>query len=157
MCITFSVHAGGVVKLSANSGEFHVKTFGPASTQNSQAVFLRLIEFRNSPKWPSAAYVGFYEGENRDNSVQFLVIRNNITDDYMVSGYRIIENGREVKIESIANIQLNSKTKVNLTFNNGLVTIKLTEKNPISFQTSLKKVTPYVSVSSAVAEFDFGP
>lgn len=145
------------ISLSAHPGEFNVKTLGPASSQSSLSVTLRLVEFKNSKEWPTAAYAGFYQGLDRDNSVQFVLIRNKATDTYIVAGYRVIENGQEVKVESITTLPIESTAKVSLGFKDGLTTIKLNGKEATSIRTSLTKVSPYVSVSSGTAEFNVGP
>jgi hypothetical protein len=145
------------ISLSAHPGEFNVKTLGPASSRSSLSVSLHLVEFKNTQEWPTAAYAGFFQGQNRDNSVQFVLIRNKVTDAYIVAGYRVIENGREAKVKSITTLPLESTVNVFLGFKDGVTTIKLDGKHTAFVRTSLKKVSPYVSVSSGTAEFNVGP
>jgi hypothetical protein len=160
LVVGLSISSGTLAEklsLSAYPGEFNVKTLGPPSSQASLSVALRIVKFNNTKEWPAAAYAGFYQGQNRDNSVQFLIIRNKETDTNIVAGYRVIENGREVKVESIETFPLKSTAHVSLTFDSGLVTVKLAGSQPVNIRTSLSKVSPYVSVSSGTADFNTGP
>lgn len=146
-----------VFSLTANSGEFEARTLAHPSTTSSISASLRLTAFNASKKWPAAAYVGFHQGENRDNSLQFLILKRHSDDSYVVSGYRVISNGQEVSVNSIENIPLDAKARVNLSFDQGSVTLQTGETEPIRIRTSLTKVSPYVSVSSGTAEFSVGP
>lgn len=150
---------GEKITLAAGPGQFSARELGTPSVKGSFAATLEIAEFNPSEKWPTAAYVGFCEGKNRNESVQFLVIRNKPTDDYLVAGYRIIEGGREVKVESLRNVPLTARVSVRMSIENGLVTIKYLSEPPVSLQTSLTEGTPYASVSSGVANvlFRAGP
>lgn len=145
------------ITLSANPGEFNPKSLGPASSHGSLSATFKLIKFNRSKAWPTAAYIGFYQGPNRDNSVQFLIIRNQETDNYVVAGYRVIEDGRQTKVESLTNLPLDTAAKVNLSFEKSVVTITLNNQHSRTFRVPMTEVTPYASVSSGTAEFNVVP
>lgn len=149
--------AAETFSLSANPGEFKPKVLGTPSSRGSVSATIELTKFAPAKGWPPAAYVGFFQGKSRDNSVQFLVIRNNETDSYVVAGYRVIEAGKEVKVASLANIPLTTKAKVFLSIDSGVVTLKFPPSSPVTFRTNLTEVSPYVSVSSGTADFTVGP
>ena len=143
--------------LSADSGKFKKKTLAQALPKSSISASLKLTEFNRSDAWPPAAYIGFYQGAIRDSSFQFLIIRNRACDKYLVAGYRIINDDREVSVESIENLPLGTTVNVSLQFENGTVKLKVNNNDPIKINTSLTEASPYVSVSSGVAEFNVGP
>jgi hypothetical protein len=149
--------AAETFSLSANSGEFNPKVLGNPSHRGSLSATVELTKFAPSKGWPAAAYVGFFQGKNRDNSVQFLVIHNRETDPYVVAGYRVIEGGKEAKVVSLANLPLNTKAQVSISVDGGVVTLKFPPSAPVTFRTKLTEVSPYVSVSSGTAEFTVGP
>lgn len=143
------------IHLEAKPGEFNAKTIGSASTRSKISVSLRIAKFASagSSSWPTAAYIGFHQGANRDNSVQILVIRNRETDNYVVAGYRIIEGGKEIKAVSVANFDLDAVVRIQASFDKGDVTLKLEEMPIVTFHTQLTSVAPYISVSSGAADF----
>lgn len=141
------------VALSAVPGTFEFQVLGTPAKQASVSASLHLTRFNASDSWPPAAYLGFFQGQDWNNSVQFLIILNKKDDSFLVAGYRIVENGAEVKSEALANMPLDSKTNVTLSVDNGLVTVSIPPRVHVSFQTNLGEVTPYVSVSSGAAEF----
>ena len=143
--------------LSAKPGEFNPKPLGSPSLHGALSVSVQITSFNSSNGWPAAAYVGFFQGKNRDNSVQFLIIRNRETDPYVVAGYRIVESGKEVKVASLANLPLDEKAQVAISIDNGVVTLKFPPQAPVTFHTNLTEVSPYVSVSSGTAEFSVVP
>ena len=147
------------ITLYAGPDQFNARQLGKPSTHGAFAAALEITKFNNPGKWPTAAYVGFFQGKNRDDSVQFLVIRNQPTDNYLVAGYRIVEGGREVKAESLGKVHLTANVSLRMSIENGLVTLNFLTDPPISFQTSLKEVAPYASVSSGIANilFRVGP
>jgi hypothetical protein len=147
----------GTIELSANPGEFNAKTIGTSSSRGEISALLQITKFNSAKAWPATAYIGFHEGKNRDNSVQFLIIRNHETDTYLVAGFRVIENGREVKVASLANLSLDAKPQVSISIESGLVTLKLSSVDPVTFRTHLNRVSPYISVSSGTAEFNIAP
>ena len=143
--------------LSAKPGHFNVKTLGPAVAKGTLSATIRITNFDGGQGWPPAAYVGFHQGTDRNQSVQLLVIRNEETDAYVVAGYRVIENGKEATIESLANLPLKSIVRVRLSFDKGAITLLLNDQSPITLRTPFTQVRPYVSVSSGTAEFTVDP
>jgi hypothetical protein len=143
--------------LSARSGEFNPKPLGSLSPRGTLSASIQITKFDPSKGWPSAAYVGFFQGKNRDNSVQFVIIRNRETDPYVVAGYRIIEGGQEVKVATLGNPSLDAKAHVDMSIDSGQVTLKFPSRAPIMFRTKLGDVSPYASVSSGAAVFSVGP
>jgi len=98
---------------------------------------------------------GFYQGQDRGNSVQFLIIRNRPTDQFLVAGYRVVEGGREAKVESLSNLPLNATASAKLKIENGVFTLQVDDAKIVSFRTSLAEAAPYVSSGSA--EFAVAP
>jgi hypothetical protein len=141
------------IKVAAHPGNFNVQTLGSASSTGTLSVSMRLVAFNGEEAWPPAAYAGFYQGADRSNSVQFLIIRNHESDQYLVVGYRVIEAGREIKFESLSNVPLDATVHANLKIDNGLFTLRLNDTSPITIRTPLAEVAPYVSVSSGTADF----
>lgn len=143
--------------LKAKPGEFLANPIGdPADTVNISTSF-RLTAFDNNAAWPPAAYVGFFQGRNRNESFQFLIIRNGGNAPFLTVGYRVIEDGKEKSVASLANISLDASASVDLTFSKGNVTIKYENQTPVTVKTRLTKATPYVSVSSGRAEYKMCP
>lgn len=150
---SFSAAATEVISLSAHPGEFNVKTLGPVSATTKVSASARIAKFNGTAAWPPAAYVGFYQGPDRNHSVQFLIIRNHETDSYVVAGYRVIESGREARVESLETLPLNSEARVHMSFSNGVVTLRLNNGTAHTIKTKLRRVAPYVAVSSSTGEF----
>ena len=143
--------------MSAKPGEFLANPIGdPAETVTISTSF-RLTAFDSGAAWPTAAYVGFFQGPNRNESFQFLIIRNGGNTPFLTVGYRVIEGGKEKSVASLANIPLDASAPVDLSFNKGIVTVKYRDQTPISVKTKLTKATPYVSVSSGSAEYKMRP
>jgi hypothetical protein len=143
--------------LSARPGYFNAKTLGPSAKKSTVSGSVRIVKFNGAKGWPPTAYLGFQQGPDRSQSVQFLILRNQDTDPYVIAGYRVIEGGKEMKVESLANLPLTSPTRVSLTFESGLVTLRLNERAPVLIRTNLLEAAPYVSVSSGTAEFNVDP
>ena len=145
------------ILLSAGPGKFKARTLAQALPKSSISASFKLTEFNRSDTWPPAAYVGLYKGTIRDNSIQFLIIKNRKCDQYVVAGYRVINKGKEVTVKTIENFPLDTTVNLNLKFDNGEVYLKLNENKPINIKTDLNTASPYVSVSSGSAEFNVGP
>ena len=145
------------LSLSASPGYFNAKMLGPSANTGRVSASVRLVSFNGAQGWPPAAYVGFQQGPNRDHSVQFLVIRNRDSDPYLVAGYRVIEGGKESKVQSLANLPLEATARVLMSFKAGEVTLRLNDQAPIQIHTSMAEAAPYVSVSSGMAEFNVDP
>jgi len=144
----------GPLKLSAPPGQYQAVDLGVPSETASIALKVSLTAFERDAQWPPAAYVGFYQGANRNKSVQFMITRNKQTDNYMVVGYRVIEEGQEAKIVSLENIALNKAVDISMSFSKGTVILSFNHGQPIEVHTNLTVVTPYASVSSGTANFD---
>lgn len=143
--------------LKAKPGEFLANPIGdPADTANI-STSIRLTAFDSSAAWPPAAHVGFFQGPNRNESFQFLIIRNGGNAPFLTVGYRVIEDGKEKAVASLANIPLDASASVDLSFNKGNVTVKYGNQTPVTVKTRLTKATPYVSVSSGSAEYKMRP
>jgi hypothetical protein len=148
---------GAPLSLSAETGKFNAKTLGPHTVKTVITATIQLTGFRGTQVWPAGAYVGFYEGEDRNNSIQFVLMRNTDTDSQLATGYRILKDGKERTIQFIEWVPLEAHAKVKLSFDNGLVLLQVGNGNPIKIKTSLRKVAPYASVSSGSANFDISP
>ena len=143
--------------LSASAGYYDAKTLGPSAQAAKLTASVRLVSFNGAQGWPPAAYVGFFHGPNRDQSVQFLVIRNRDSDGYLVAGYRVIEGGKEAEVQSLANLPLDATARVSMSFKSGEVTLRLNDRASLRISTSIAEAAPYISVSSGSAVFDVDP
>lgn len=150
----FGACSPGPLKLSAPPGQYQASDLGAPSEAATIALKFSLTAFDVDARWPPAAYVGFYQGKNRSESIQFMIVRNKQADSYMVAGYRLIENGQETKIVSLENIELNKSVDIFMSLSKGTVTLRLNHGRPIEIHTNLTVATPYASVSSETAEFD---
>ena len=148
---------GATVTLSAGPGQFEAKTLGPHSIKADIVAAISLTEFNGTSAWPTAAYVGFHENSNRDNSIQFVLMRNKDTDTRLAIGYRVLKNGKEQFAEFIDWRPLGAQVAVKISCNEGLVTLQVGDMAPVKIQTSLGSVAPYTSVSSGTAAFDIHP
>ena len=155
--LVFQSASAETLLLTAGSGEYSAGPIGDAAETVSISTSFRITAYDSSPDWPTAAYVGFFQGENRNESFQFILIRNGGNAPYLTAGYRIVENGEESHVKSLANLGLDSIAIIKLEFNKGTVTVKYGKQDPIQVKTNLTKVTPYVSVSSGSAEFEMRP
>lgn len=141
------------VTLTARPGYYNVQTIGDASPGGMVSGSVRMVAFNGTPSWPPGAYIGFYEGPDRSESVQFVVIRNHGEDSHLTAGYRVIENGQETKNEGLAEIPLDATLHVSLRIRDGSCYLTLNDSPEVTIRTRLKLVSPYVSVSSGSAEF----
>lgn len=145
------------LRLTAKAGEYLAGPLGETADKVQISTSFRLIAFDSIAAWPPAAYVGFYQGPNRNESFQFLIIRNGGNAPYLTVGYRVVEDGKEKSVASLTNIPLDSSASVNLSLNKGIVTVTYANQTPITVKTRLTKATPYISVSSGTAEFKMRP
>ncbi|WP_156404569.1 hypothetical protein [Curvibacter sp. PAE-UM] len=143
----------GSLRLSAEPGKFNAKTLAAPTGDVSFRGTARLLAFNSSPQWPAASYIGIHQGTDRNDSVQVLAIRNRPTDDYLVIGYRLVVGGKEVKVESLVNVPVDSSMRIDIRFKNGIASIKVNDRETVEVRTPFKQVAPYVSVSSGEAEF----
>lgn len=140
--------------LSAEPGQFRRRSLGLPAGKISVSVSMRMLKFNSSQGWPSAAHVGFHQGADLKQSVRFFVIGIKETDPYLVAAYRVFEDGKETKEERIANLPVQSVVRVTLSFDGGIVTLRMNNHPPITVSTGFTQVAPYVSVQSGTAEFE---
>lgn len=144
--------------MEAPEGKYDAGAIGDLSEVSKISTAFRVTKQSKNLQWPPAAYVGFYQGTNRNDSFQFLVIKDrNVGATEMAVGYRVIEGGKEKKVAYLATIEASVYANVELGFNQGEVTIRYEKQKPITVKTHLKKATPYVAVSSGTAEFKMHP
>lgn len=148
---------GATISLSAEPGKFNAKTLGPHTAKATITATVHITEFRGAKAWPAGAYVGFHEGEDRNNSIQFVLMRNTDTDTQLAIGYRVVKDGKEQTVQFIEWAPLEARVKVKLSIEKGIVILRLGEGEPIKIKTSLQKVAPYASASSSSARFDVSP
>lgn len=148
---------GATLSLSAGPGKFDAKTLGPHTVKTMITATIQLTEFRGAKAWPAGAYVGFHEGNDRDNSIQFVFMRNTDVDPQLATGYRILQDGKERAVQFIEWVPLEAHAKVTLSFDNGIVVLQAGNSDPIKVKTLLRKAAPYVSVSSGSANFVISP
>ena len=142
------------VTIEANPGEFNAVNLGNKNQNLSLSVKMKIVKYSSDSKWPPGAYMGFYQGDDRNNSIQFLIIKNNPEDDYVVAGYRLLKSGQVVEVESLANLKLNEVASVKMKISKGVAYIHLEGVDKIKVQTHLSDVRPYISVSSGAAHFN---
>ena len=143
--------------LSADPGHFNASTLAAPAASVALAGTLRMVALSGAKAWPPAAYIGIQQGPNRNNSVQVLAIRNRELDDYLVVGYRLVVDGKEVKVASLENVSLTATVRVSIVFKNGVASISVNGSPPVDLPTPFREVAPYVSVSSGQAEFAIEP
>ena len=150
--------ANRTIELEASAGYYEDKTIGDLSEISKFLASFRITKQYLDSKWPSAAYAGFYQGQDQSDSFQFLIIKDpNVKNSEMAVGYRIIERGKEKTKVYLATIEASSYTNATLECNKGKITIRYDKQKPIIIKTHLKKVIPYISVSSGTAEFKIHP
>lgn len=154
LCLFMSAPAWSEpIRMSAKTGKFDARTLSAPAAAVSFTGTAKLLAFASSPQWPAASYIGIHEGADRNNSVQVLAIRNRPTDDYLVVGYRVVADGKELQVKSITSIPLNAAWNVRIRFVNGVAHLQVNEERAVEVRTPFKRVSPYVSVSSGEAEF----
>lgn len=157
LTIFSSLASADTITVAANPGEFNAKTLrAPAESATISGSF-KFVAFNGSKAWPAAAYVGVHQGPNRNNSVQVLAIRNRELDEYLVVGYRVVIDGKEVTVQSVANVPISSTVRVAITFKKGVAAISVNGRSPVNVNAPFGSVSPYVSVSSGKAEFQIDP
>ncbi|MGI9284317.1 MAG: hypothetical protein ACR2P1_02925 [Pseudomonadales bacterium] len=139
--------------LEAESGEYNLIELAGSGDDVSFSVKFKLTNFSSNADWPPAAYVGFYQGRNTNDSVQFFIAKDRPTDSYVVAGYRVIEFGEEIRRVNLSTLELNHKANVHMSFVRGLFTVALEGVEPAIIETDLDSVKPYISVSSGAAKF----
>ena len=157
LCLTSLPALGNTISIASTPGHFQAKTLGQAHVKQQFEATFQLTEFRGTSAWPAGAYIGFHEGVNRDNSFQFLLVRNNPSDAQLALGYRVVKDGKEQSAKFIKWVPLDAKVRVMLSINRGLVSMRIGDAPPIQIPTSLNQVAPYTSVSSGTANFDVLP
>lgn len=145
------------LRLTAKAGEYLAGPIGESADKVQISTSFKLAAFDGIAAWPPAAYVGFFQGPDRKESFQFLIIRNSGNAPHLTVGYRVVEDGKEKSVASLANIPLDASASVRLSLNKGVVTVTYGNQYPISVKTKLTKATPYISVSSGTAEFKMRP
>ena len=156
LLVTFTLHNvnAETLVIDAKPGRFDISTIGESADMVKISTSIKLKAIDDSFYWPAAAYVGFFEGPDRGESFQFVYFRNNGgRKPFLIASYRVIEGKREKFRNELAKYPLNASINVNLIFNKGVITILLDDQKPITVKTRLTMVTPYVSVSSGIAEF----
>ena len=155
MALVFSVaaQAGYQYLLDAPAGEYRRADMGEPGEINKFAVRIKMEDFALGTKWPPGAYVGFYEGTDLKNSVQFLLLKHP-EKDLMLAGYRVLKDGNEVRYKSIREVSLDEEVLVKVGITDNKIFIVMEGASPITIKTDLQKVTTYISVSSGKALFN---
>ncbi len=148
----FSIY-GKDYEVSSMQGMYDGENIGERSEKSAFNIEFEITKYTEAIDWPSAAYTGFYEGEFGDNSFQFFVIRNSPAEKYVVAGYRVIADGKEIEQVTLKQLGLTERISLKLSIENGTVSIEIEGIEPIQVQTKLKKVMPYISTSSSDAVF----
>ncbi len=134
--------------ISSEPGKYSRYDVGSVSENSNLSAKLKIINYTEEVKWPSSSYVGFYGEGGAKNSFQSIIIKNHPSDDFLVAGYRLLENGEVVKWNPLKQFSLSSEVNIKLSIAHGIVTIEIEGEFPIVIQTKLKRVTPYVSAAS---------
>jgi hypothetical protein len=156
-CLSPLPSLGDTISIASAPGSFQAKTLGQPKSVQHLAATLQLTEFRGTSAWPAGAYIGFHEGVNRDNSFQFLLVRNKPADSQLALGYRVVKDGKEQSSQFIQWMPLDAQVHLKLSIKQGLVTMQVGDAAPVKIPTALKAVSPYTSVSSGTASFDVSP
>ena len=154
LCLGLLGNSRPIIVLTAPPGHYEFHEFGEKAARYTVSAKIKIIEFDPSDEWPPAAYFGFYDAEDRTNSVHFLLIKMDDAGKYAIAGYRVIESGEEAKSRSVVDIDIDKEANVTMKFDNGIATLKINCKDPIRIPTKLKTVVPAVSVSSGKAYFN---
>ena len=143
-----------LIRLSADPGHFRYEPLAemPARTLRF-SVAMRIREFTDAEGWPPASYMGIFQGTDRRNSLQVLAIRNQPADATLVVGYRLIVDGQEREVASLLALPPDEAIQVEISFDEGMAAIRIGPSAPLLVSTPFAAVVPYVSVSSATAEF----
>ncbi len=140
-------------EVSSMKGMYDGENIGKRSEESTINIEFGITKYTEAIDWPSAAYTGFYEGEFGNNSFQFFAIRNSPAEKYVVAGYRVIADGKEIEKVSLKQLGLTERIALKLSIKNGTVLIEIEGSEPVEVQTKLKKVMPYISTSSSDAVF----
>lgn len=145
--------SGRYETLQAESGEYNLIELDESAEEISFSVNLGLTRYDSDAEWPTAAYAGVYQGRNTNDSVQFFISKDRPSDSHLIAGYRVIEFGQQVRRVNLSKLQLDQKAQVNISFVRGLVTVSMQGVEPVTIETELDVVKPYISVSSGAASF----
>lgn len=157
LAVSVQVAFAAPIVLSAEPGSFNGQPIKGHASSNQIKGSILIRSFKPEPSWPPAAYMGMYQGQDRNNSIQAVVIRNKPSDKFLVVGYRLVVEGKEAKIASITNVGLHEPIKVNMSFTGGVATLQINQSKPVVVHTPFSNVGTYVSVSSAEAVFEIAP
>ncbi len=147
---------GGYKRLMADSGEYSLVELDDQATEVNFSVKFNLTDDYSNSDWRAAAYAGVFEGGNTDASVQFFIVKARVNNEKLVAGYRVIQQGQQVKRGYMKSLPAGQEVKVDISFVNSQVTISLQGVEPVIIETDLQSVSPYVSVSSGAAEYALG-
>lgn len=146
-----------VIRLSADPGHFRYEPLAetPARTLRFSGT-MRIRQFTDEQAWPSTAYMGIFQGADRRNSLQVIAIRNKPADATLIVGYRLIVEGEEAEVASIRAVPSDAVIPVEISFDEGIAGIRIGSSDAVTVRTPFPAVVPYLSVSSATAEFQVG-
>ena len=143
------------IVLTAPGGYFDQFELQKPTAMQNISLSIELVEFNHGTQWPPSANFGFVEDNDPEiYNVQITLIKNKEDDDYLVAGYRIIEDGTEVKSEAILNLKTDEYLRIKARIKNGVIYASLNNKS-IKIHTPLHEPEPYVSAVSAKAIFNY--
>ena len=152
LAFSLNTQAGQQYLLDAPAGHYRGVDIGESGKDSKFGIRIKMQSFALGTKWPPGAYVGFYEGVDRKNSVQFMLLKHP-EEDILLAAYRQLEDGEEIKYKRISNIGSDEEVFVKIGITENTVYILLEGASPVSVKTTLANATPYISVSSGSAMF----
>ena len=147
-----NAHAAQQYLLEAPAGHYRGVDIGEPGKRNKFGFRIKMQEYALGTKWPPGAYVGFYEGEDRKNSVQFMLLKHP-EENILLAAYRHFKDGEEIEYKSLSNIESDEEVFVKVAITENKIYILLEGANPVSLRTTLTNAIPYISVSSGSAIF----
>lgn len=152
--------AGGAVaapiQLKATRGEVKEEVIGAVMDRGELRVSMRLTAFKGSDAWPATAGVGLRYGPDGRSGVHVVALRQREDDKQLTLGFRIFENGQQIRFQTMGKAPLNSNQQVLLYFKRGQLYVRLNDGPAQAIQSPLVQGQPFVLVSSGSAEFTVG-
>ena len=149
--------AGGALaanlQIKAARGEVKEEAFGQVMDKGELHATLRLTAFTGSDAWPATAGVGLRYGPDGRSGVHVVALRQREDDKQLTLGYRIMDNGQQIRFQTLGKAPLNSSQQVLLFFKRGQLHVRLNEGQAQAIQSPLVQGQPFVLVSSGSAEF----
>ena len=156
LLLASSVAIAEPLTLSAKAGQFQSVVSQNAASRGEVDATIRMKSIKAGHRWAPGAFLGFQEGAGQYplNSIQFFLVRNKPTDQFLLAGYRTIKNGSIIEHVSLSkSTSLTSSITFHVHFNKGTFIVSVDGSAPTTITTGLNKVNSYFSANSCTAEF----